>query len=285
MAATIAMVVTVVMSAGCGSGESAGSSVEAARARGPQGGVAQFVVECAPSHQAFDDPIVWPDQPGASHLHEFFGNAAVGASPDPASADGAATSCDQPRDTASYWAPALLSADGTRVEPLELVAYYRPAPGIDATTLVAYPPGLMMIAGDAHADGPQSTDVVGWTCGTGPTRADEPPQCPSGSSLRLVVTFPDCWDGEQLRLDGRGHDARQEHVVASAGACPASHPVALPQLEVAIDYPPVDPSGLSFASGPIHTAHADFWNVWDQTALEDEVDLCLRAGRVCGVAS
>ena len=54
-------------------------------------------------------------------------------------------------------------------------------------------------------------------------------------------------------------------------------------LQLAIDYPPVDPAQLSLASGAITTAHADFWNVWDQDKLEQEVELCLNADRVCGV--
>ncbi len=44
---------------------------------GPQGAVPQFVVECAYDHAAPDDPIVAPGEPGASHLHVFFGHTAV----------------------------------------------------------------------------------------------------------------------------------------------------------------------------------------------------------------
>ncbi len=64
--------------------------------RGPQGEVAQFVVECAPSHIAFDDPIVHPGMAGMSHLHQFFGNSRVGADSDYDRLVGAPTSCDQP---------------------------------------------------------------------------------------------------------------------------------------------------------------------------------------------
>ncbi|MEJ7721918.1 MAG: right-handed parallel beta-helix repeat-containing protein [Ilumatobacteraceae bacterium] len=46
---------------------------------GPQGNVGQFVVQCAPSHAGFDDPILYPGQPGASHLHQFFGNPDIDA--------------------------------------------------------------------------------------------------------------------------------------------------------------------------------------------------------------
>ena len=43
------------------------------------------------------------------------------------------------------------------------------------------------------------------------------------------------------------------------------------------------PYDVSLVEGSITTAHADFWNVWDQDKLEQEVELCLNADRVCGV--
>ncbi|HSP30185.1 MAG TPA: DUF1996 domain-containing protein [Ilumatobacteraceae bacterium] len=247
---------------------------------GPQGNLAQFVVECDVSHYAYDDPIVHPFHAGLSHLHQFFGNADVGSVPDYDAVIGAETSCEQAKDTASYWAPALLAADGKRIDSLGLTAYYRPGSGIDPASVDPYPAGLMIVGGDAQADEPQPTDVVAWSCGTGPTRDAVPPACPAGSSLRMLVKFPDCWDGDDL--DGDGGVGHMEY---SDGGCPESHPTPLPQLLIAIDYPPVDPNGLSLASGSILTGHADFWNVWDQAKLADEVSLCINRDLVCGVST
>jgi hypothetical protein len=42
-------------------------------------GTGNFRTVCGFSHMAFDDPIVYPGQPGVSHLHAFFGNAAANA--------------------------------------------------------------------------------------------------------------------------------------------------------------------------------------------------------------
>ena len=55
---------------------------------GPQGLVPQFIVTCAFSHTAPDDPIVFPGEPGQSHQHDFFGNRATDAwsTPTPCSA-------------------------------------------------------------------------------------------------------------------------------------------------------------------------------------------------------
>lgn len=269
---------------GCGgttstsSAEVVGALIDPER-RGPQGRVPQFVVECAPGHTAYDDPIVLPDRPGESHLHQFFGNVAVTADPSAERVLGADTTCDRRSDTAAYWVPALLDSRGHVVEPLGATAYYRPGAGVDHRAVRPYPPGLMLVAGGGPAGSPQH-DVAAWSCGTGARRSSRPLACPEGSTLRLLVTFPDCWTGDRLRAFGSS-----AHAMSSVdGSCPASHPVVLPQLQLAVDYPPLDPQALSFSSGSIDTAHADFWNVWDQDALEQEVAWCLNRGLVCDVA-
>ena len=246
---------------------------------GPQGRVAQFIVQCEVSHIAFDDPIVLPWQPGKSHQHQFFGNTATNSEPAYEQAVRADTSCDQRLDTASYWSPTLLDASGQRIESSGLTAYYRPGNGVDPADVVAYPPGFMAIAGNSTADEPQEQAVIAWGCGSSARRENRPPECSEESTLRLWITFPDCWDSS--RLTGFGSGA---HVRYSYDGCPESHPVALPQLLMAIDYPSVDPEGLALSSGSIDSAHADFWNTWDQGKLEREVELCLNRDLVCGVS-
>jgi len=248
---------------------------------GPQGRVGQFVVECGFSHVAPDDPIVHPGEPGASHLHVFFGNTGVDAHSIPSDLLSGDTTCDNPEDTAAYWAPALLR-DGVPLVPREGVAYYRAGFGVDPTTLVAYPSGLMMVAGDPAATSPQPTEVVSWTCGTGALREIRPPSCPGDEGLVLRIVFPDCWDG--ANLDSPGHRAHVRY--SSGGTCPDSHPVAMPQLTFTVDYGPVgDPMDLMLASGGVLTGHADFVNSWDQSRLESDVRLCLHRDLVCGVNS
>jgi hypothetical protein len=271
----------VLLAAGCAATAPQGrtASLRDPQQRGPQGEVAQFVVECAPSHAAFDDPIVHPGMAGMSHLHQFFGNSRVDGDTDYDRLVGAPTSCDQPQDTASYWVPALLDASGSAIEPIGMTAYYRSGPGVDPADVGAYPAGLELVAGDAMATEPQSPGVVAWSCGSGADRSVRPPACPPTTTLRLVVTFPDCWDGEHLDWTVGVPTA-----VYSEAGCPQSHPLAVPQLTVAVDYPSVDPEELSLASGSIITGHADFWNVWDQDKLEREVELCLNRDVVCGVA-
>lgn len=274
------------VSAACGSANgsvaSAANTAPDAPITGPQGRVAQFIAECGVSHHAFDDPILHPGHAGASHQHVFFGNTAVTATSAYDELLGAPTSCDQQLDTASYWTPVLLDAAGHRIDALGAVAYYRPGLGVDETSLVPYPPDLKMVAGDADATGEQPLSVVAWSCGVSAVRAVEPPTCPERSTLRLLVTFPDCWDGQRTWSD----DPDDPHVVySSAGACPDGHPEPMPQLQLAVDHPPVDPTGLSLSSGPVTTGHADFWNAWDQDKLITEVEGCLHRGITCGVTA
>jgi hypothetical protein len=244
---------------------------------GPQGGRGQFAVECAFDRFLADDPIVFPGQPGASHLHQFFGATGVTADSTYDALVAGDTTCDQPLDTASYWAPALLDADHRPIEPLGAVAYYRAGVGVDPAAVEPYPAGLMLVAGDHTATEPQPLSVVAWSCDAGALRQVTPPDCRSGGSLRLLITFQDCWDGE--RLTAHDHAA-----YSTAGECPASHPVPIPQLQLAVDFPPVDPEGLALASGNILSGHADFWNAWDQPRLEREVEVCLRANLPCAIS-
>lgn len=248
---------------------------------GPQGTVPQFVVKCAYSHSAPNDPIVHPDMTGMSHRHDFFGNRTTDASSTLDALVGGPTTCDERLDTAAYWAPSLLD-HGEPVTPLGVVAYYRPAPGVDPTTLATIPAGLMMIAGDATAQGPQAIEDAAWTCGSSSDLQTAPPTCPADAPLRARMTFADCWDGRHLdAADHRSHVAR-----SIDGRCPRDHPVVMPQLTLTVRYP-VSGGGheLSLASGPTYTVHADFLNAWDEHELTSRIDLCLHRGVVCSVAS
>jgi hypothetical protein len=247
---------------------------------GPQGLVPQFVIECGFSHAAADDPIVYPGEPGASHLHQFFGAQSVDAHSTADSLRGTGTTCQQPADTASYWAPALLD-DDEPVDPVRLHAYYRPGPGVDPATVQAFPAGLAIIAGDPSATEPQPASVVGWHCGSSPDLASAPPTCTDEATLALRVTFPDCWDGERTdSADHRSHMGRSRD-----GRCPEEHPVAVPQLILDIHYPVWGEASVRLASGTVLTAHADFLNAWDQGRLETEVRSCINRSLVCSVVS
>ncbi|MGB8858550.1 MAG: DUF1996 domain-containing protein [Ilumatobacteraceae bacterium] len=248
---------------------------------GPQGGTPQFLVECLYSHSGSDDPIVFPGQPGQSHLHVFFGNTNVDAFTTIASLAGGETTCDQPLDKAAYWAPALLRGPEV-LTPVKSTAYYRPGADVDPTAVQPFPAGLVMIGGNSGATGEQPLSIVAWGCGAGIERAVLPPECSEGRDLRLMITFPDCWDG--VNLDSADHHAHVAY--SSQGACPDGYPVPVPQLQFSVEYPVWGSTeGLLLASGGLTTGHADFMNGWDQAKLASEVDLCIHREVVCGVAS
>lgn len=254
---------------------------EPARHTGPQGRVGQFVVACTYSHSAAADPIVHPGAPGRSHQHDFFGAVAVDASTTAPDLLGQETTCDKRADTAAYWHPTLYDG-GEAVRPDLVQAYYRAAPGVDATRVEPFPFGLELVAGDPAATAPTGSEAAGWTCG-GATRLHAgPPACPASAPLHLVLTFPDCWDGEHVRSD----DHRSHAAYSAEGTCPASHPVHVPQLTVSVKYP-ISGAGhdLSLSSGTTHSAHGDFLNGWDPDGLAREVAHCIHRDVVCDLAS
>ena len=109
-----------------------------------------------------------------------------------------------------------------------------------------------------------------------------PPACPANAPLHLVLTVPDCWDGD--RLDSTDH---QSHVAYSrAGECPPSHPEHLPQLTVSINFA-ISGLGhdLRLASGSVASAHGDFLNAWEPRGLAREVEGCIHRDVVCELAS
>ena len=59
----------------------------------------------------------------------------------------------------------------------------------------------------------------------------------------------------------------------------------LPSLTLIAHYPIVgEPGAITLASGSAYSAHADFFNAWDQAFLaKARVTECLNAGVQCGV--
>lgn len=259
-----------------------GTSTEtAARHIGPQGRVGQFVATCTRTHDAPDDPIVHPGEPGRSHNHEFYGALDVDADSTPADLVASETSCDKVADRAAYWHPTVYD-DGEPVEATELNAYYRAAPGVDPADVETLPLGIALIAGDMTATTPQPGESVGWTCGVRSDLHDEPPTCPVSAPLHFVLVFQDCWDGEHLdSVDHRSHVA-----YSSDGECPDGYPVHLPQLTVRVALP-IDGPGhdITLASGSALSLHGDFFNGWEPEGLEREIEACIRRGVVCNLRS
>ncbi|HWH44682.1 MAG TPA: DUF1996 domain-containing protein [Thermoleophilaceae bacterium] len=242
-----------------------------------------FTVTCRYSHSAPDDPIVSPGQPGAAHLHDFFGAMALNAYSDFASMRAHPTSCQREADHSGYWTPALLGPDG-RQHPPTLTRTYYTASTRRTSTVRPFPPGFRMIARDPNKRNPfvaPDTRLFRWRCAggnlvRGPTR----PFCDSGT-LDLTVVFPECWDGRPDSPDHSSHVAYAQLTTGRTGDCPASHPTLLPRITMFIGYPTPGGRRFELASGGQFSAHADFLNAWDEQEQALLVEQCLNAGRTC----
>jgi hypothetical protein len=238
-----------------------------------------FEIFCFYSHTAQDDPIVAPGKPGgAMHMHDFAGNTATSAASTASQLQASKSTCQLTADTAAYWTP-VLSSHGRIVHPDRLHAYYR-AGNINAIAKIRpVPAGLKMIAGDAKSTVAQPTNVVGWNCGVqGQTLYSRPISCKAGQKVVLHFFFPNCWDG--VHLDSADHKSHMAY--SHNGSCPASHPVAIARLTEDYGYPTTDGTQITLSSGSYLTAHADFWNTWNQAKMNQLTRDCINAGRQCG---
>ncbi len=106
----------------------------------------QFRAGCEFSHFAYDDPLVFPNQPGASHLHMFFGNTNANAfsTYDTILNSGSSTCNGQELNRTAYWAPAMIDGAGNVRIPERIVVYYK-GEGLANGRAEPYPEGSAII--------------------------------------------------------------------------------------------------------------------------------------------
>jgi hypothetical protein len=229
-----------------------------------------FIVRCLFSHQKQVDPIVAPGRVSA-HLHDFFGNRSTDSTSTYDSMVASGTTCGLRADTGAYWIQSLYTPSGALVKPVAAFAYYRNKPVKYGTTM-PFPKDFRLIAGGVGSSN------AGWSCEQdAASMTATPPDCGS-KKLVAHVRFPNCWNGA---LDSPDH---RSHVVYPAGtgstACPSTHPIKLPEIFLHVRYPSGVKAG-SMSDGTL-APHADFWNTWQQTKLEQVVHDCLQLGKSCG---
>lgn len=242
-------------------------------------------INCDFAHSSYNDPIVFPDQENAAHLHRFYGNTLVDHTTTAESLYSTGESSCQGNvlNRSAYWVPALLAplfdpSTGERVldangEPAwqrvpavvgnddeaHEVFYY--SAGVDdLASIQPVPAGLRIIAGD-HTTMPgqtQDTSIVRWHCqswesddATNPQFSATIPECIAPDRVRMDIFFPSCWDGQNL--DSADHKSHMAYPVNDGGPngthCPSSHPVpvARPSYHYAFGVKPevYDPVRLS----------------------------------------
>lgn len=241
----------------------------------------EFQATCEPSHVAADDPIVAPGRPGGAHLHTFAGNTTTDAYSTPESLLTGTTTCRVPADHSAYWFPTLLRDGVPVVSTWEQTFYYKS--GIeDYAKVVPFPVGLRFVAGSPSATQDQFRTapgaVEGYECGDSAHNWDFPAWCPTGTQVNIRYQAPSCWDG--VHLDSADHRSHMAYPVG--GACPTTHPVAVPMLEYKVFWP-VDGSlaRVALSSGRGYSWHYDFMNAWEPATLAALVTHCINGGLQC----
>jgi len=251
-----------------------------------------FRMTCDPSHMSFDDPLVYPGQPGRSHLHYFFGNTDTDANSTPAKlvSSGRSTCKGGIADRSAYWVPAMIdTSTDTPIRPLASMFYYKNGYwGIDPKTIQNMPAGLRMLAGaasNATPEGPYIYRCIGGS--TNGRSGMEIPNCANGTTLRMELYFPECWDGQNL--DSPDHKSHMAY--RSGPTCPASHPVPIAKMSFLIDYPVTSSntaktwrlaSDMYSTSRPGgYSAHGDFMDGWAPRAMDSFMTDCNRANKDC----
>ena len=281
---------------------SAGSSFERANATserpGPSDGTGAFRTVCDFSHMNFDDPIVYPGQPGRAHLHAFFGNTGVNGNSTASSIanTGSSTCRGGILNRSAYWVPAMIDTrDGTPIRPRTANFYYKTGyGGVAPSSVRSMPVGLRMIAGDAKNAGPggqYDNMPFGYSChSTTGTYGDgrSIPNCAAGDEVWQHIYFPQCWDG--VNLDSPDHKSHMAYPTPGRG-CPASHPVALPEITFNIVYSVTEANstsrwrlssdnyGSNLPGG--YSAHGDWFNGWRPEAMDAFVNGCDRPALDC----
>ena len=256
--------------------------------------VGAFRFICMPGQLKSDDPIVYPGQPGKSHLHQFFGNDTADANSTYASLRAAGNStCMSPLNRSAYWMPAVLNGLGKVVRPDYVTIYYKRRPLTDPIISdpkhpqyqgqgVKLPNGLRFIFGRdmLNLSAPQ-TGAISFAC-DGPTAPpgkswknleDAQAECPVANRIGARINAPDCWDGKNLDSpDHRSHVAYGSYGGWGYYKCPTSHPYVIPAFTMGAWFTQVPGESYSLVSDDMDTSsghkrgdtfHADFFMAWD----------------------
>jgi hypothetical protein len=245
----------------------------------------EFQANCAPTRNLPDDPIVFPGQPGASHMHTFMGSTVTTATSTDGQLLAGGTSCVTPQDKSGYWFPTMYNGT-TAIQPSGPQVIYYKSDVTDYRTVQPFPKGLRFVVGSPSATQDQFQNspgaVEGWECGDSSKNWDFPATCAAGTQLNVRMQSPSCWDG--VHLDSADHKSHMSYpvLVNNKWVCPSDHPVALPMIEFKMAFPVSgDMSQVHLSSGRGYSWHYDFFNGWDPTILAPLVHHCINGGLQC----
>lgn len=250
----------------------------------------QFRLACEYSHFSYDDPIIYPAQPGKSHFHMFFGNTETNAdtTENELINSGGGTCQGYELNRSAYWVPALLDGKGNAVVPYQIIIYYKTK---SPESVIPMPQGLQMIGGNDLNDSFETRDELHWSCGDSGNKYKETNRIPDcgGDVINASVQFPNCWDGVNLSKPAPDYTSHLTYVNENQ-PCPSSHPQRLPQISFLIYWRGADSvDGWHLSSDnldapgatPGGSLHADWWGAWNDETIELWTFNCLRASRNC----
>jgi hypothetical protein len=262
-----------------------------------QGGA--FRVTCTTSHMSNDDPLIYPNQPGAAHHHTFFGNTTTNAKSDlmTFSSTGNSTCNGGIMNRSAYWVPSMIDTNtNAPIVPDGSLFYYKTGDFSEApsATITTPPKGLRMITGNAKAT--TADAAVGlYTCITAAGTTPWKPNivnCAVGDTMQLHIDFPQCWDGVNLDSpDHKSHMSHRENVAGAPARCPSTHPVMIPSITLNINYKITVPNqtvnwrlasdNYATTSPGGYSTHADWVNGWDEKFMAGIIKNCLQRNADC----
>lgn len=216
------------------------------------------------------DPMVFPGQAQAGHMHTFGVNDGISPNTTYTSLRTSGSGCNAPASYAVYrsafWFPSMLDGAGNAVMPDYFNTYYKQLPATDpncqirATACVPLPNGLRFVEGwnmttmtggpggyfECWIDDNQSQRVPG-TGRTGSIATLVAQGCgkPMANGKYPLLVYqtggPECWDGKNIdSADHRSHVAYPNRavtgVIGTGGnsnyGCPLTHPYLIPMISI-----------------------------------------------------
>ena len=253
-------------------------------------------IYCPVSHLSYDDPVIFPNQPGRSHLHMFIGNTSTDASSNVSKLlNSGNSSCEGGINLrSSYWVPALFNGKDEWVMPEREFVYYKTfmAGNADYGKLQIIPNGLEMLADRSTLNANDSF-----------FKADKITHKDGKQSLLISVLFPSCfatendaWNGKPIlsykKMPGQKASIVNSHVAYPGGreqndlGCPVSHPYRSPTMSLKFYYDMKNLTNGWYLSSDIDrskpgsTLHADYIAAWDPETMK-RITQCNTESRSC----
>lgn len=252
-------------------------------------------IYCPVSHFAYDDPVIYPNKPGLSHLHMFVGNTNSKANSTPNSLlkSGNSTCEGGLNVRSSYWTPAVFNGKNEVVMPEQEFVYYKTFIGSNSNydKIQVIPNGLAMLADRSTLNSNNNNFVSKFVTKNGK------------ESLLMEIFFPSCiattnnkWNGTPILsykdMPGEKANIINSHVAypgepnKNLVGCPASHPYLSPTMSLKLFYDKANLGGGWYLSSdvdkskPGSTLHADYIAAWDRETMK-KITQCNQESRSC----